>query len=342
MTDKCCFESLDTSLRDILSYCYTSGTVPPFGGMPIVLGGDFRQILPVVTEGTKCDDFDKDAAWIEIPPDMLIDNPPDPIRSIFDATYPYFERNYNNFNYIRERAIITPKNVTVAEINNYAIDLLPGHMMSYLSCDSICSTNDNAENLSLSYPPELLNSIEISGLPSHKLVLKKGMPVMLLRNLNQTNGLCNGTRLIITNLFEKIIEARVLTGTHMNQKVFLPRIVLTGSDIKWPFILRRRQFPIRACYGMTINKSQGQSLKQLHAQIPEYWFDFVEFNQLPQLEDDDRVLTENTISNTGMSTCVYINPDILELNNFRGNFNKPFHAPKIMNGPSAYYCLSPN
>nr|XP_011457383.1 PREDICTED: uncharacterized protein LOC101301620 [Fragaria vesca subsp. vesca] len=306
---------------------------------------EFAKWLLQVGDGNICDvgdDFDKDAAWIEIPPDMLIDNPPDPIRSIFDATYPYFERNYNNFNYIRERAIITPKNVTVAEINNYAIDLLPGHMMSYLSCDSICSTNDNAENLSLSYPPELLNSIEISGLPSHKLVLKKGMPVMLLRNLNQTNGLCNGTRLIITNLFEKIIEARVLTGTHMNQKVFLPRIVLTGSDIKWPFILRRRQFPIRACYGMTINKSQGQSLKQLHAQIPEYWFDFVEFNQLPQLEDDDRVLTENTISNTGMSTCVYINPDILELNNFRGNFNKPFHAPKIMNGPSAYYCLSPN
>lgn len=37
------------------------------------------------------------------------------------------------------------------------------------------------------------------------------MPNILLRNLSQTRGLCNGTKLVITNLFEKIIEAKILT-----------------------------------------------------------------------------------------------------------------------------------
>jgi ATP-dependent DNA helicase PIF1 len=35
---------------------------------------------------------------------------------------------------------------------------------------------------------------------------------------------------------------------------------LNTTDVKWPFILQRRQFPVRVCYAMTINKSQGQTL----------------------------------------------------------------------------------
>ena len=86
---------------------------------------------------------------------------------------------------------------------------------------------------------------------------------MLLRNINPSMGLCNGTRLIILQLGIKIIEAIIITGSHKGEKIFIPRIVLTYQDKKWPFILKRRQFPIRICYCMTINKSQGQTLKQV-------------------------------------------------------------------------------
>ena len=78
---------------------------------------------------------------------------------------------------------------------------------------------------------------------------------MLLRNINPSMGLCNGTRLIILQLGIKVIEAVIITGSHKGEKVFIPRIVLTYQDKKWPFILKRRQFPIRICYCMTINKS---------------------------------------------------------------------------------------
>ena len=83
---------------------------------------------------------------------------------------------------------------------------------------------------------------------------------MLLRNLNQSLGLRNGTRLIVTNLGKNVIEAVIITGTHIGNKVYIPRINLTTQGSRWPFVLCRRQFPIKVCYSMTINKSQGQTL----------------------------------------------------------------------------------
>jgi len=43
----------------------------------------------------------------------------------------------------------------------------------------------------------------------------------------------------------------------------LPRIKLTTSVEDLPFILQRTQFPVRLCYAMTVNKSQGQSLEHV-------------------------------------------------------------------------------
>ena len=43
----------------------------------------------------------------------------------------------------------------------------------------------------------------------------------------------------------------------------LPRINLTTTDEDLPFILERTQFPVRLCFAMTVNKSQGQSLGQV-------------------------------------------------------------------------------
>ncbi|KAH0633310.1 hypothetical protein KY284_036096 [Solanum tuberosum] len=46
MMHKHCFEALDKTLRDIIGYKDTTKSELPFGGKTIVLGGDFRQILP--------------------------------------------------------------------------------------------------------------------------------------------------------------------------------------------------------------------------------------------------------------------------------------------------------
>jgi ATP-dependent DNA helicase PIF1 len=86
---------------------------------------------------------------------------------------------------------------------------------------------------------------------------------MLLRNLNQSEGLCNGTRLIITSLGDQVIEGQIMTGTHKSKIVIIPRISLTLKNTRWPFVLQRHQYPIKVCYAMIINKSQGQTLSKV-------------------------------------------------------------------------------
>ncbi|MEE6467607.1 hypothetical protein FKM82_007336 [Ascaphus truei] len=81
---------------------------------------------------------------------------------------------------------------------------------------------------------------------------------MLLRNLNTPN-LCNGTRLCIKSLMPNLIEATILTGKATGEDVFIPRIPLIPTDM--PFNFKRLQFPLRLAFAITINKSQGQSIK---------------------------------------------------------------------------------
>lgn len=86
---------------------------------------------------------------------------------------------------------------------------------------------------------------------------------MLLRNIDQQRGLCNGTCLVITRLADHVIEAKIITGTHAGKITYLPRMQLMPSDKRVPFKFNRRQFPIAVCFVMTINKSQGQSLAEV-------------------------------------------------------------------------------
>lgn len=140
--------------------------------------------------------------------------------------------------------------------------------MQYLSSDSI-ETSDTSVFDDMVYSQEFLNSIKVSGLPNHALTLKIGAPIMLLRNLDPKSGLCNGTRLLITQLGNRIIEAKIITGDHVGDKVLIPRMFVSPPDAKFPFRMRRRQFPVALAFAITINKSQGQTLEHVGLYLPK-------------------------------------------------------------------------
>ncbi|KAG8061147.1 hypothetical protein GUJ93_ZPchr0003g17088 [Zizania palustris] len=162
------------------------------------------------------------------------------------------------------RAILSTKNEYVDQINEKMIGNCPGEEKVYYSFDS---TDDDSSN---NYPIEFLNSLTPNGLPPHVLKVKVNCPVILLRNLDPNNGLCNGTRLIVRSFQDNAIDAEVVGGQHVGKRVFIPRIPMSPSDdIALPFKFKRKQFLIRLSFAMTINKAQGQTIPNVGIYLPE-------------------------------------------------------------------------
>ncbi|RID75775.1 hypothetical protein BRARA_B02803 [Brassica rapa] len=235
MMSRHCFETLDRTMRDIIRSCEDK----PFGGKVVVFG-DGKINLP--NDGQ---------VEIDIPSDLLIQNSgEDPIETMAKEVYGQAFQTSTDKDLYRHRAILTPTNDEVDKINDYMLSQLPGEEKVYLSFDSIIPSDVDIEE-NVVYPAEFLNSVKVAGLPRHWLKLKVGAPIMCLRNMDVADGLCNGTRLIVTQLLPHVIEGRIITGN----KIF-------------PFRMRRRQFPVTLAFAMTINKSQGQTLESVGLFLP--------------------------------------------------------------------------
>ena len=157
--------------------------------------------------------------------------------------------------WLMERSIISATNDACDEINQMMVDMLPGQPFVYHSTDKVLNTTEAFE-----YPQEFLWKITNGSMPPHTLVLKKGTPVMMLRNLDPANGHVNGSRYVVISMTSKVIHARLATsGPNKGQEIMIPRILFHPKDRTLPFEMERKQFPIRVCFGITSNKSQVKS-----------------------------------------------------------------------------------
>ncbi len=174
--------------------------------------------------------------------------------------------------YVMERSIMAPKNIDVDQVNNAILESLSDELHTYLSVDSLALIEESASVARVSmdslYPVEFMNTLQFSNIANHKLERQVGVSILLLHNLNQSLGLCNGTRLIVKRLGQRVIEAEIITGNNVNKHVFIPRIIISTSGIDWPFVLRGHQFPVRVTFAMIIKKSQGQTLNNVEVCFP--------------------------------------------------------------------------
>ena len=67
----------------------------------------------------------EDATWIKIPQKYILHYDSNPIEKITKSIYNDFLHNFNNIEYLQQRAIVAPKNKTIDEINKYILSLVP-------------------------------------------------------------------------------------------------------------------------------------------------------------------------------------------------------------------------
>ena len=94
---------------------------------------------------------------------------------------------------------------------------------------------------------------------------------MLLRNLNPSEGHCNGSRYIVRNMMRNVIECELVTGSHAGARKLMPRIIFETLE-NYAFHFERRQFPLRLAFAMTANRSQGQSMKKVGVYLSTPFF----------------------------------------------------------------------
>jgi ATP-dependent DNA helicase PIF1 len=122
-------------------------------------------------------------------------------------------------------------NNKVNKLNNTVLAKFPGNAQLFPSVDFI----PNSERLGeqdpmLNYSVEYLNEINCGSLPLAKLELKTGCPIIVLKNLDIANGVCNGSRGILTRHSNRVLEVELLTGEHAGETVFISRVANQPSD----------------------------------------------------------------------------------------------------------------
>ncbi|XP_057730366.1 uncharacterized protein LOC130945681 [Arachis stenosperma] len=171
--------------------------------------------------------------------------------------------------FFKTRTILAPTLDIVEEVNNHLMAIIPVREKLYLSSDSICMDEGNMESQLDLYSPKLLNNINCSGLPPHKLILKVGVPVMLLRNIDQSSGLCNGTRLQVRKLRNHVIECEVLMGNNVGHIALILRMNMVPTNETVPVRFQRRQFPIIVSFAMTIISLRDKLYLMLDCTCPD-------------------------------------------------------------------------
>ncbi|QRV79983.1 ATP-dependent DNA helicase PIF1 [Ceratobasidium sp. AG-Ba] len=283
MQHRFCAEAFNRTCQDI---CSKPDQL--FGGITVVFGGEFRQILPVIPHGepeqiiAAC--LKRSPLWpqmhkLRLTENMLLQGDPEaaefanfllqvgegvsiqeghdgPVEfnpnmhvssqaELIDGVYPNLSTAGQQFSneFLQERTILAGRNDDVLLLNNNILDKFPG----------------KKRELSTEY----LNTLNSASIPVSKLELKVGCPIMILHNLAPSQGVCNGTQAIVVHAGQRVLEVRLLTGSHTGNTVFLPPMTLSTEESDFGFVMDRRQFPVRLAFAMTINKSQGQSVKYI-------------------------------------------------------------------------------
>ncbi|XP_022855671.1 uncharacterized protein LOC111376897 [Olea europaea var. sylvestris] len=242
MVNRCAVEAVNKMLRDI-----TDSNLP-FGGKVVVLGGDFRQVLLLIPKGKKediiraslvfsdlwplyshlplvenmrakfdptfCDyllrivngmKLEHNCNCIQLPHNIIVpfEDEITSLKFLISHVFPNIEAYVDNLHVMANRVILTPRNECVDNINRILLDQNSGQIYTYYSFD------EAIDKLEQSLYENFLNTLTPNGIPPYELKLKINCFVMLLRNINPSERLCNGTRFTCRKFDKNVILVEI-------------------------------------------------------------------------------------------------------------------------------------
>ena len=304
MTHKFIIEAVDRTLKD-----FTKNN-SFFGNKNVLFAGDFRQIPPVIKNGNESEIITSTIkfsyCWKNIDKFQLTipersKNDLDfykyllkigenkieefefhgqkviklkkfdfvfTLKEIIDFVYP--NNILNDFYKVSKRAILSATNKNIDEINEIVLkEKIKGDEFILYSADTmVIDKESNPDDQHMS--TEILNSYKETGIPNHKIKIKIGALCILTRNLNFSEGLVNGTKVVINRICKFLLEVYKPDSplkTHL-----IPRVIFKFTAGKQGCEVLRKQFPVRLAYALTINKSQGQTLDVVGIDLREHVF----------------------------------------------------------------------
>ncbi|XP_068217056.1 ATP-dependent DNA helicase PIF1 [Palaemon carinicauda] len=299
MVDGIFFKKLEAVARAV------RGNDKPFGGIQLILCGDFLQLPPVTKPGEKRVFCFQTSAWeksIDLNMELTFIRRQNDLEfiSILQSirlgrcTEDMVDRlKLTETNVVEKDGIKATRLCThredVNHINNEHLNKLTGKAEVFQSIDS---------------DPGLSKMLDTQTPVVSKLILKVGAQVMLMKNLDLNKGLVNGARGVVTGFKagEGYPIVRFVCGitTEINHEKWT---VKGGGGI----YLTRRQFPLKLAWAFSIHKSQGMTLdcaEMSLSRVFECGQAYVALSRAKNL-NSIRVLDFNP-------TCVRAHPDVLK------------------------------
>lgn len=267
-------------------------SLKPFGGIQLVLSGDFCQLAPIPTKGDPDSDkfcFESESWSSVFDSQILLDKifrQSDPVY--LDLLYQVRQGNINKKNYEllksrtfnelpkeekedkivklvstrREADFLNSKMMTAIEgekhVFRYKVSYEPAN-------NTLMSIEDRSLTITKPSKAQLTNEekfITSNSMFESDLTVKLGARMMCVRNIDLEKGICNGTIGTVNEIDEhkQTIKMEFDNGTEYTFGLYdFESPSIAGFSIK--------QFPLIPAWAVTIHKSQGATLEKAYMNL---------------------------------------------------------------------------
>ena len=257
---------LDADMLDLLDQVLrlARGREEPFGGVQMILIGDFLQLPPVTKKGPPKFAFTAES-WQEAEINVRL------LTKVFRQQDEHFSSILNKirfgetddevFQFLKARhkavdtdpahppCILHTHNAGCEEKNLTELARLPGE-------EVILEATESSKH------PNFASQIDKECLAPQKLHLKLGARVMLLANYNLSRGLANGSLGVVQQISTTEVEVLFDNGETCNV-IESDYELIRGDEV----VATRKQFPLRLAWAITIHKSQGMTIPKVEAHL---------------------------------------------------------------------------